>query len=170
MAIATPPSPSTATTPTGQQASVGLSSRALSPLSQHQVSRRGFLKTLGGASALVAVGAGGALTWRAADQGVFSTNRGPAYEAWQAWNDQVGGTPLNLVRAAVLAASAHNTQPWILRLTTNRVDLYAVTARNIGTIDSLRREMYISLGCALENLVVAADAYGLRSSVQLAPD
>ncbi len=54
--------------------------------------------------------------------------------------------PLNLVRAAVLAASAHNTQPWLYRLTTNRVDLYAVTARNIGTIDSLRREMYISLG------------------------
>lgn len=137
---------------------------------QRPVSRRGFLKTLGGASALLAVGATGGLTWRAADQGVFSTNRGPAYEAWQAWNDQAGGVPLNLVRAAVLAASAHNTQPWIFRLTTNRVDLYAVTARNIGTIDSLRREMYISLGCALENLVVAADAHGLRSTVQLMPD
>jgi nitroreductase len=139
-------------------------------MAQHPVSRRGFLKTLGGASALVAVGAAGALTWRAADQGVFSTNRGPAYDAWQAWNDEAGGVPLNLVRAAVLAASAHNTQPWLFRITTNRVDLYAVTARNIGTIDSLRREMYISLGCALENLVLAADAHGLRSSVQLVPD
>ena len=139
-------------------------------MAQHPVSRRGFLKTLGGASALVAVGAAGALTWRAADQGVFSSNRGPAYDAWQVWNDEAGGVPLNLVRAAVLAASAHNTQPWLFRVTPNRVDLYAVTARNIGTIDALRREMYISLGCALENLVLAADAHGLRSSVQLMPD
>ena len=140
------------------------------PLSQHAVSRRGFLKTVGGASALLAVGAAGAATWRAVDQGVFSTNQGPAYDAWQAWNDQAGGVPLNLVRAAVLAASAHNSQPWLFRLAPNRIDLYAATARNIGTMDPLRREMYISLGCALENVVLAANAHGLAPAVQLMPD
>jgi nitroreductase len=70
----------------------------------------------------------------------------------------------------VLAASAHNSQPWLFRLAPNRIDLYAATARNIGTMDPLRREMYISLGCALENLLLAASAYGLASSVQLMPD
>lgn len=140
------------------------------PTGQHAVSRRDFLKAFGGASALVAVGATGGLTWRAVDQGVFSTNRGPAYDAWKVWSNQAGGVPLNLVRAAVLAPSAHNTQPWLFRLTPNRIDLYAVTARNIGTIDSLRREMYISLGCALENLLVAAEAHGLVPAVQVMPE
>jgi hypothetical protein len=134
------------------------------------VSRRGFLKTVGGASALVAVGLTGAVSWRAIDQGVFSTNQGPAYDAWRAWVDRAGGVSLNLVRAAVLAASAHNSQPWLFRLATNRIDLYAATARNIGTMDPLRREMYISLGCALENLLLAADAHGLASAVRLMPD
>jgi nitroreductase len=140
------------------------------PFTQFPVSRRGFLKTVGGVSALIAVGATGAATWRAVDQGVFSTNQGPAYEAWLAWNDQAGGVPLNLVRAAVLAANAHNSQPWLFRLAPNRIELYAVTARNIGTMDPLRREMYISLGCALENMLLAADANGLATTVQLMPD
>jgi hypothetical protein len=101
---------------------------------------------------------------------VFSTNRGSAYEPWRAWNDQAGGVPLSLVRAAVLAASAHNSQPWLFRLASNRIDLYAATARNIGTMDPLRREMYLSLGCTLENLLLAAEAHGLAPSVQLLPD
>jgi hypothetical protein len=140
------------------------------PVGPHPVSRRGFLKTVGGVSALVAMGATGGATWRAVDQGVFSTNQGPAYKAWLAWNDEAGGVPLNLVRAAVLAANAHNSQPWLFRLAPNRIELYAATARNIGSMDPLRREMYISLGCALENLLLAADAHGLATTVQLMPD
>jgi hypothetical protein len=37
-------------------------------------------------------------------------------------------------------------------------------------MDPLRREMYISLGCALENIVLAAEAHGLASAVRLIPD
>src|SRR5438132_14189792 len=87
--------------------------------SQHPVVRVGLLKKVGGASALVVVGAAGAATWRAVDQGVFSTNQGPAYDAWRAWNDQAGGVPLNCVRAAALAASAHNSQPRPIRIATS---------------------------------------------------
>lgn len=49
---------------------------------------------------------GGGLTWRAVSQGVFATGTGPAYAAWDQWNPP-GRAPLNLARAAVLAASAH---------------------------------------------------------------
>ena len=42
--------------------------------STHRISRRTFLK---GAGAVLVVAAGG-LVWRAADQGVFSTGKGPA--------------------------------------------------------------------------------------------
>jgi len=74
-----------------------------------------------------------------------------------------------LVQAAVLAANAHNTQPWIFELGPDQIDLFADTSRNIGALDPLRREMHMSLGCALENLVLAAQAAGYAPSVQLLP-
>lgn len=114
------------------------------------------------------IGAGG-LTWRAVSQGVFATGTGPAYAAWDQWNPP-GRAPLNLVRAAVLAASAHNTQPWLFAVTPARIDLFAVPSRNIGTVDPLRREMQISLGCTLENLVLAGPPHGLAPAVTVLPD
>ena len=52
---------------------------------------------------LVLVAGGG--VWRAVDQGVFSTERGPAYEPWKSWRDDPQDRPLALVRAAILAAN-----------------------------------------------------------------
>jgi hypothetical protein len=41
--------------------------------------------------------------------------------------------------------------------------------RSIGAMDPLGREMYLSLGCALENLVLAAKAHGYSAEVRLLP-
>jgi hypothetical protein len=111
----------------------------------------------------------GGVIGRAADQGVFSTNTGPAYDAWRTW-DLPGGDNLDLVRAAILAANAHDSQPWVFRLAPSRIDLYADTARHLGSIDRLLREMHLSLGCALENLLLAAGARGLSPALTLQPD
>jgi hypothetical protein len=119
------------------------------------ITRRGFLTALGG---LAVAGAGGA-TWRAVDQGVFATGTGGAYTAWDEWNPP-GDDILNLVRAAVLAASAHNSQPWQFRLAPDRIDLIPDTTRTIGAMDPLFRELHISMGCALENLILAAEHQG----------
>jgi nitroreductase len=75
-----------------------------------------------------------------------------------------------MVSAAVLAANAHNAQPWHFRVATDRIDLFADTTRGLGTMDPLGREMQISLGCALENLVLAGPANGQAPSVSLLPD
>lgn len=126
---------------------------------QRQLSRRTFLGMLGlGAGTLAVAGAAG-LTWRAVDRGVFGTGTGSASAAWDQWNPP-GGDVLNLVRAAVLAANAHDTQPWRVRVSSTRIDLFADTARNIGIIDPLRRELALSLGYALENLVLAGPSNG----------
>src|SRR6202165_1182705 len=132
----------------------------------HGSSRRRLLQAAGGACVVVVAGT----FYRAYDQGVFNTGQGPAYNAWRVWDAEAGGVPLALVRAAVLATNAHNTQPWLFHVSSDRIDLYAVLDRNIGTIDSLRREMYISLGCALENLALAAVAHGFAPAVQVMPD
>lgn len=133
------------------------------------VDRRGFLRIAGlGLGVLAVTGAGG-LTWRAADGGVFATGTGPAYAAWNAAGPS-GQGPLGMVRAAVLAANAHNAQPWRFRVATDRIDLFADTSRTIGTMDPLGREMQISLGCALENLALAGPANGQAPTVTLLPD
>ncbi|MGH8880452.1 MAG: Acg family FMN-binding oxidoreductase, partial [Stackebrandtia sp.] len=137
--------------------------------SQQRVGRRGFLGTLGRGAGAIAVLAAGGATWRAVDQGVFTTEHGQAYAAWDGWNPP-GDDVLNLVRAAVLAASAHNSQPWLFRVTPTRIDLFADPGRNIGTIDPLRREQHMSLGCALENLVIAAGPNGKAPTVALMPN
>jgi nitroreductase len=104
------------------------------------------------------------------DQGVFSVGQGPAYEAWSRWSGVPGDGPLNLVRAAVLAANAHDSQPWLFRVSPTRIDIHAALTRNLGTIDPLHREMYISLGCALENLLLAAAPHGYEYRVSLLPN
>ncbi|GBE34970.1 hypothetical protein BMS3Bbin06_01504 [bacterium BMS3Bbin06] len=100
--------------------------------------RRTFLKGIGGITVLM-VGGG---VWRAYDQGVFSIGQGPAYEPWKNWRTDANEGPLALVRAAILAASPHNTQPWIFKVMETRIELYADTSRNLGTLDPyLRRTL-----------------------------
>jgi hypothetical protein len=77
---------------------------------------------------------------------------------------------MSLVAAAILAASAHNTQPWAFVVQSDRIDLLADRRRTMGTMDPMGRELLISLGCALENLVLAARAHGLAATVALQPD
>lgn len=128
------------------------------------VSRRTFLKGAGAVFVLVAAGG----VWRAAEQGVFSAGEGPAYQPWEDW--RTGEGSLALVSAAILASNAHNTQPWLFRVEESRIDLFADIGRNMGAADPFLREMYISLGCALENFLLAAEAYGYAHEVTLMPE
>ena len=72
-----------------------------------------------------------------------------------------------MVRAAILAASPHNTQPWRFRVSPTQIELYADIGRNVGALDPFLREQHIGLGCALENLVLAARANGYEPAVTI---
>jgi hypothetical protein len=131
-----------------------------------KIRRRSFLRGAG----LVSVLVGGGLVWHAFDRGVFSVGEGIAYQPWKDWQTYKGKDPLALVSAAILAANPHNTQPWLFQVSDSRIDLYADTRRKIGATDPFGREMYIGLGCALENLLLAADAKGFDRQLTLMPD
>ncbi|WP_260735686.1 Acg family FMN-binding oxidoreductase [Tunturiibacter lichenicola] len=128
------------------------------------MNRRSFLK---GAGVVTVVVAGGGV-WRAFDQGVFRVGEGPAYEPWKDWHDANDG-PLNLVRAAILAASPHNTQPWLFKVADSSIELHIDTRRNVGALDPYLREEHIGIGCALENLLLAAPASGYAATATLQP-
>lgn len=134
-----------------------------------KMSRRKFLKLAGSGIAIVVLGG---TVWRAFSNGVFSSGQGPAYEPWKDWKteSEEGTGPLSLVASAILAANAHNTQPWLFVVKPYRIDLFADTKRNIGAIDPYLREMYEGLGCALENLVLAAEAKGYTYNLKLIPN
>lgn len=70
-----------------------------------------------------------------------------------------------LLQYAILAPSSKNTQPWKFSVAANRIGVFADLTRWQPVADRDRRELYISLGCALENLLVAAKAFGFRTEV-----
>ena len=129
--------------------------------------RRSFLRrtALLGATALVAADA--AVAYRAYDQGVMAEGTGSAFDAWTSWQDGAGTEAL--VRAAVLAANGHNTQPWRFDVVDDRIDVSADISRSTGANDAADRELYVSLGCAIENMMIAAPANGLQAELRLMP-
>ncbi len=95
---------------------------------------------------------------------------GDAYQPWKSWDDpSLKDTPFSLVSAAVLAANPHDTQPWLFRVADNSIEVYADVSRNLGAMDPFLREMHLGLGCAIENMVLAAPPNGYSVQVELAP-
>lgn len=127
--------------------------------------RRQFLKGTG----VVTIAVVGGGVWRAYDQGVFGVGQGPAYEPWKDWRSSSDEGALKLVRAAILAASPHNTQPWLFKVTNFSIELYIDTKRNVGALDPFLREEHIGMGCALENLMLSAAAHGYQATATLLP-
>ncbi len=131
-----------------------------------RLTRGALLK--GAGAALVLVAGGGA--WRAEERDVFGAGEGPAFEPWKEWRAEGEEGALALVSAAVLASNAHNTQPWLFRVSGSRIDVFADEKRDIGAVDPFSREMHVGLGCALENLLLAARARGYEYRLTTMPD
>lgn len=66
-----------------------------------------------------------------------------------------------LVRYATLAPSSHNTQCWKFRIEEAAVSILPDLARRCPAVDPDDHHLFVSLGCAAENLIQAALAHGL---------
>ena len=67
-----------------------------------------------------------------------------------------------LVRYATLAASSHNTQCWKFHSTEHAISLLPDLSRQCPAVDPDKHHLFVSLGCAAENLLQAALANGLH--------
>jgi hypothetical protein len=74
-----------------------------------------------------------------------------------------------LVRYATLAPSSHNTQCWRFKLEAGQISISPDAARRCPAVDPDDHHLFVSLGCATENLVQAALAHGLASEVAFEP-
>ena len=75
---------------------------------------------------------------------------------------------IDLIRQATKAPSGHNAQPWLFRIKTDGIEIYADTARRLPVVDPHDRELFVSLGCAVENLCIAATTKGYEPKVDIA--
>lgn len=70
-----------------------------------------------------------------------------------------------LVRYATLAPSSHNTQCWKFRLEDRSISISPDLSRRCPAVDPDDHHLFVSIGCATENLVQAALANGLKGNV-----
>ena len=75
-----------------------------------------------------------------------------------------------LIEAAVRAPSGHNSQPWQFALGDDRITIAPDFSRRLSAVDPDNRELFISLGCATENLSLAAAHFGYATQTTLADD
>jgi nitroreductase len=79
---------------------------------------------------------------------------------------------MHLIGWAILAPNSHNAQPWrfVLDEPSFAIQVCIDSTYVLPASDKIGRQAYISVGCALENLLFAAEAYGLRYEVEYASE
>jgi len=127
------------------------------------------------AAARVATGGAGILltggfAWRVYDRAIFSGAEGEPYEIWDDWLNKKDISLVRFCQAAALAPSPKNSQPWAFKIANEKVLVLADLDRHVGQLDPTRRQLYLSIGCAIENLTLAAMADGFFPTVKMLID
>lgn len=74
-----------------------------------------------------------------------------------------------LLGYAILAPSTHNSQPWLFKIGENFCEVYYERKKLLPQADPKGRDLYISLGCAIENLVIAAKYFNVFQKADYGP-
>lgn len=72
-----------------------------------------------------------------------------------------------IIKYAAKAPSGHNTQPWKFKIEDNSIAILPDFTRALPVVDSDNHALYISLGCALENLLIAAHHFGFNTQTTI---
>jgi nitroreductase len=69
-----------------------------------------------------------------------------------------------ILRYAVLAPSAHNSQPWRFKIVDNNIYIYLVNERRLNISDKIDRQAFISIGCVLKTILLVAEVLGYKTA------
>lgn len=116
------------------------------------------------------VSATAAVSGLAALQACSSGTSAETYEqaVRSTWRHSKGGSgdgsalQRELIRYATLAPSSHNTQCWKFRIEERSISIFPDLSRRCPAVDPDDHHLFVSLGCAAENLIQAALANGLK--------
>ena len=86
------------------------------------------------------------------------------------WSPCDPSTFEGLVHYATLAANSHNAQAWRFRKTADGVTIRPDMRRALPMADADHHHLYASLGCAAENLMLAAGAAGRSAALDFVPE
>jgi len=74
------------------------------------------------------------------------------------------------VRFGTLASNSHNTQPWKFRLGADTIDILPDFSRRTPIVDPDDHHLYVTLGCAAQNVIVAANASDRPAELSVTTD
>ena len=72
---------------------------------------------------------------------------------------------IQIASYASKAPSGHNTQPWKFHITDGTITVLPNLEVALPVVDRNNRELFISLGCAIENLCIAASYFGYTTHI-----
>ncbi|MBN2526024.1 MAG: Tat pathway signal protein [Deltaproteobacteria bacterium] len=132
-------------------------------MTTQSMSRRGFIRksvTVGGITlCAAALGAGCSVPrWRHA---VRDIRRPPVIsnEKRQLFTE--------LVRMGTLASNSHNAQAWTFAIDEEGISIFPDFSRSLPVVDPTYHHLFVSLGCAAENIVQAAPSLGFQPIVNV---
>lgn len=73
---------------------------------------------------------------------------------------------IQIASCASKAPSGHNTQPWKFHITDDTITVVPNFEVALPVVDGNNRELFISLGCAVENLCIAASYFGYTTHIK----
>ncbi|MBP2563143.1 hypothetical protein J2857_005942 [Neorhizobium galegae] len=132
--------------------------------------RRRFLVALAAGGGFVAIGGASALALNARGRSGYEEAVKSTWRHSDSTDLPLLSVRKELVRYACLAANSHNTQPWQFRLSDHSVLVLPDLKRRLPAVDPDDHHVLASLGCAVENIVQAARAFGLRAVPSYDPD
>src|SRR5260221_413928 len=69
-------------------------------------------------------------------------------------------------RFGILAPSTHNTQPWKFKVQKNSLFIYPDLSKKLPFGDRTDKNLYISLGCCLENISKTSLYFGFDPNIE----
>ncbi|MGC2774379.1 MAG: nitroreductase family protein [Bradyrhizobium sp.] len=118
-----------------------------------------------GAGGMIAAASLGAVAWREA------TGTMAAYDDYDGrLRAPLSPDIADVIRLATLAANSHNTQPWRFRMTRDAIEILPDLSRRTAAVDPDDHHLFVSLGCAATNLMIAATASGRPGELAVSAD